>query len=176
MKKAAAFLLVIGLLQMFGDGVRIAGERLGLSVVSKLGGAAKGFGLATAASPAPRVFSAMRGLETYSTRFFIDWTDLSGGRHSLEVTPEVNAGVRGPYNRRNVYGAVLAAGPVLVTDSRTRPMFDAVAMYSLCGDAPLLRELGIDPAQVAGRVRVRLEPLSGTDLVDLPHELEPPCP
>jgi len=68
----------------------------------------KGFALATAASPAPKVFSAVHGLETYSTRFYIEYTDVRGAFHSTEITPELNSHVLGPYNRRNVFGAVLA--------------------------------------------------------------------
>jgi len=40
----------------------------------------------------------------------------------------------------------------------------------------LLRDLGIDPVGVAGRVRIRLQPRSGSNLADLPLVLEPPCP
>ena len=159
--KRAALLLLLGLLQMVGD----------LADMPAL----KGIGAATCASPAPKVFSAVRGLETYSTRFYLEWSDRSGEGHALELTPALYSRLRGPYNRRNVYGAVLAYGPVLSTDERTRPMFDAVARYALCGDAPLLRELGIDPSTVSGRVRVRLEPLPGTTLGNLPQLLEPPC-
>jgi hypothetical protein len=122
------------------------------------------------------VFSAVRGLETYSTRFFVEWTDRGGERHSLELTPEVYAAMRGPYNRRNVFGAVVAYGPLLSTDARTRPMFERVAAYALCGDAPLLRELGIDPRTLVGPARVRLVPIAGTDLGDLPDVLEARCP
>jgi hypothetical protein len=160
---AAAVLLLVGLLQMAGDCLRLP--------------ALKGLGTATVASPAPKVFSAVRGLETYSTRFFIEWTDRAGIDHSLLLTPEVNARLRGPYNRRNVYGAVLAYGPVLATDPKTQSLFTAVARYALCGKAPLLRELGIDPSQVKeGSLHIRLEPLPGGDLGDLPHVLEAPCP
>jgi hypothetical protein len=120
--------------------------------------ALKAVGLATAASPAPKVFSAVRGLETYSTRFYIEWTGTDGRPHSAEITPELNSHLKGPYNRRNVYGAVLAYGPVLVADPLSRRMFDSVASYALCGNAPLLRELGINPAEVSGTVRVRLSP------------------
>ncbi len=71
-----------------------------------------------------------------------------------------------------MYGAVLAFGPVLRTNEATRPLFDAVARYALCGDAPLLRELGLEPERIAGNVRVRLEPRHP---VDLPLVLEAPC-
>ena len=169
MRVAAACLIAVGLLQMAGDLCeQFVSPYYGLRL--------KGLGAATAAAPAPKVFSAVRGLETYSTRFFLEWEDVDGEAHSLELTPEVYGRLRGPYNRRNVYGAVLAYGPVLATDERTRPLFESVARYALCGEAPLLRELGIDPAEVAGPVRVRYEPRPGTDLGDLPRVLEAPCP
>jgi hypothetical protein len=163
MNKAAAFLLFVGLLQMTGDLLERAG-------IEKVGSAIRGVGAATTASPAPKVFSSVRGLETYSTRFYVEWTDLTGEEHSLHVTPEVYARLRGPYNRRNVYGAALAYGPVLPKELR-----EPVMRYAVCGDAPLLRELGINPEQVKS-VWVRYEPLPGTDLGDLPRKLEAPCP
>lgn len=159
---AAAALLALGLAQ-------IAGDLLGMPRL-------RGLAAATTASPLPKVFSAVRGLETYSTRFFIEWTDRAGTSHSLELTPQTYKSLRGPYNRRNVFGAVVAFGPLLSSDARTRPMFERVAAYALCGDAPLLRELGVDPATLAGPARVRLEPLPGTDLGDLPTALAPRCP
>jgi len=162
---ASIGLLILGLLQMAG----------GIFDLPLL----KGFALATAASPAPKVFSAVQGLETYSTRFYIEWTDVHGLFHSTEITPELNSHMRGPYNRRNVFGAVLAYGPILISDRRSRPMFYAVASYALCGDAPLLRELGIDPATVSGypgQLIIRLVPRPDSHLEGfLPLVLEAPC-
>jgi hypothetical protein len=159
---AAAALFLLGTIQMAGDLLHLS--------------ALKAIGAATAASPAPKVFSAVRGLETYSTRFVLEWSDRAGASHSVAVTPDLYSGLRGPYNRRNVYGAVLAYGPVLVSDPRTQEMFDSVAAYALCGDAPLLKELGIDPSQVAGHVRIHLEPRVGTHPDPMPLLLEPRCP
>lgn len=99
---AAAALLLVGLSQM-------AGDLLGLPTL-------KGLGAATAAAPAPRVFTAVRGYEAFSTRFALDYTDAAGRAHSLPVTPERYAHVRGPYNRRNVYGAALSFAPVDFAD------------------------------------------------------------
>lgn len=161
MKHAWSLLLIVGLLQMVGD-------LCGLPAL-------RGIGAATVASPAPKVFSAVRGFETYSTRFFLEWADRDSTTHSLELTPEIYARLAGPYNRRNVYGAALAYGPVLMADPQSRPMGQAVMTYALCGEAPLLRELGIDPSGISGPVRVRFAPLPGTDLRDLPSVLEPSC-
>ena len=151
--RLAAGLLVIGLAQMVGDALGIR--------------ALKGIAAATAASPAPKVFSAVQGLETFSTRFFLEWTDATGAPRSLELTPQVYARMRGPYKRLNVYGAVLAYGPVLPPELR-----DPVFRYAVTGDAPLLREVGIDPAGVTG-VRMRYEPLPSTPS-NVPRVLEAP--
>jgi hypothetical protein len=161
MKRAAMMLLIIGLMQIAGDLFRFP--------------LLKAFGAATAISPAPKVFCAVRGLETYSTHFYVEWMDKDGISRSLPLTSEVYSRLTGPYNRRNVYGAALAYGPVLATDARTKPMHDAVMKYALCDEFRLLQELGIDPQSVAGRVHVRLEPVHGTDMGELPRELEAPC-
>ena len=160
--KGAVLLLVLGLAQMTGDLTGI--------------GPLKGVGAATAASPAPKVFSAVEGYETYSTRFILEWTDTEGSSQELVLTPEVYSGLEGPYNRRNVYGAALAYGPVLSTREQTREMFWSVARYGLTGKAPVLRELGIDPATVDGPVRVRYVPLPGTEMGLLPAVLEVSAP
>jgi len=131
---------------------------------------------ATCAAPAPKVFSAVRGLETYSTRFRVEWREHDGTHGSLAIDPAAGALLDGPYNRRNVYGAALAYGPVLAADVRTRPMLEGVLRRALCGERALLREMGIDPARVAGGVRVLYEPLRVGALGDLPLVLEAPCP
>lgn len=157
MRQSAYFLLVLGLLQITGD--VLASPAL------------RGLGAATLASPAPRVFTSRAGVEGFSSRFFIDWMDRDGGQHSMELTPERYARLRGPYNRRNVYGAALAGGPALRADPALRPMWDAVASRALCGDAPLLRELGIDAVGVDGSVRLRLQ----TRAPERSIVLEAPC-
>lgn len=159
-RAAPVLLLLVGLSQM-------AGDILGLPRL-------KGLAAAWGASPAPRVFSSVRGLETYSTRFFVEWTGTHGTRRELELTPEVYGRLLGPYTRRNVYGAALAYGPVLVSDERTRPLYEALTRYALCGEAPVLRELGVPPG--ARSVRLRYEPVPGTEMGELPRELEAPCP
>jgi hypothetical protein len=142
------FLVVLGLAQMTGD-------LLGILPL-------KGIAAATGASPAPKVFSAVQGLETYSTRFFLDL-----GHTRAELTPELYSNMRGPYNRRNVYGAALAYAPVLPPALR-----DPVTKHALCGDAPLLRELGLQATRIPA---VILEPLPGTSLGNIATRFEAPC-
>jgi hypothetical protein len=159
---ATIFLLVLAMAQMLGD-------VLGFTPLT-------GLAAATTASPAPKVFSAVQGLETYSSRFSLEWRDQSGGEQILQLTPDVYSRMRGPYNRRNAYGAVMAYGPILSSNPMTKPLFESVARYGLCGEAPLLRELGIDPSTLDGPPRVRLRPLEGSDVGDLPLVIEAPCP
>jgi hypothetical protein len=157
---AAIVILLLGLLQMVGD-------LFGVAEV-------KGVGAASMASPAPKVFSSVKGLETFSTRIYLEWTSIDGGEQSIEFDRDSYANLQGPYNRRNIYGAALAYGPVLAQDERARPMLKAVLAYALTGDAPLLHELGIDPRTVRMPMRLRYESLPGTDLGELPTTLQVP--
>lgn len=157
---AAVLILLLGLLQMVGD-------LFGVPEV-------KGIGAASMASPAPKVFSSVQGLETFSTRIFLEWTGTDGSAQSIEFDRESYAKLQGPYNRRNIYGAALAYGPVLAQDERARPMLKAVLAYALTGEAPLLHELGIDPRSVRMPMTLRYESLPGTDLGDLPTTLQVP--
>jgi hypothetical protein len=139
------FLIAIGSLQMIGDVFKID--------------SLKAFGLALQTSPAPKVFTAHQGFETYSSEFFIDWVSLDGQNHSLKITPkEYYHGILGPYNRRNAYGAALSYGPVLNANEKTRPMFESISRYAFCHDAPILSELGIDPKNIKGPITIRLQP------------------
>ena len=103
---AAIVILLLGLLQMVGD-------LFGVAEV-------KGVGAASMASPAPKVFSSVKGLETFSTRIYLEWTSIDGGEQSIEFDRDSYANLQGPYNRRNIYGAALAYGPVLAQDERAR--------------------------------------------------------
>jgi hypothetical protein len=157
----ALFLVLLGLAQMTGD-------LLGWNAL-------RGLMSATTASPAPKVFSAVDGFETYSTRFFVEWTDPTGTTRSLELTPEIYARVGGPYNRRNAYGAILAYGPILSTNPATSALFESVARFALCGRSPLLAELGVEVGSTGRSARVRLEPLDPSALKNRPRVFEARC-
>lgn len=161
MSRAAFFLFVIGSLQMSADLLRLP--------------ALKAVAAATGASPAPKVFSSVQGLETFSSVFFVEWRDRDGRAHSAELTPELYSRLRGPYNRRNVFGAALAYAPILSADARTTPMYDAVVRYAFCGSAPLLRELGINPETLAEPPHVRLVVRSGSQFSQPEFLITPSC-
>jgi hypothetical protein len=114
------------------------------------------FAVATNASPAMKVFTSHDGYETFSPRFHIDW-QTDGRSRTLTLTPAVYGNVRGPYNRRNVYGAALSYSPVLVANSRMRAMHAAVVHYALCEPAPVLSELGIGKIDPGTPITVRIE-------------------
>lgn len=155
----------------------IAGGLLALGLAQMLSDAAglrslKAVAAATGASPAPKVFCSSGALETFTTRYFVEWTTGSGAARSVELTPLLYARFGGPYNRRNAYGAALAYGPVLAADPRTRPMLRSVIDFALTGEAPLLREIGLDATDRRGPIRVRFEPREGTSVPGLPLVLE----
>ena len=112
-------MIVVGTTQM-------AGHVLGIPTLTALGAA-------TGASPAPKVFTAHKGFETYSSKFHISWSDKNGAHHELHLTPSVYSNVRGPYNRHNAYGAALSYAPVLQSNSLTKPMHESVLRYTFCG-------------------------------------------
>jgi hypothetical protein len=158
---ASVFLLVIGLSQMAGDLLRIP--------------QLKGLAAATAASPAPRVFSSVQGLETFSSDFYIEWKDRNGAAHAIKLTPEMYSRIQGPYNRRNVFGAALSYAPILASGPRTKLMYDAVVQYALCGPAPLLREIGIDPSDLSEPPVIRLVPRADTRFGTAPFLITQSC-
>lgn len=126
---AAIGLLLVGSSQMVGDVASIP--------------ALKGLGAATALAPAPKVFTSVRGFETFSNRFVLE---ASGQQW------ELSGRLRGPYNRRNVYGAALAYGPVLPPAMR-----DPVLREALCGPH-VMKELGLPIAKAGERRGVRYVP------------------
>ena len=140
-------LLLLALAQMAGD----------LAGVGVLRGAAA----ATAASPAPKVFTRVGDSEPFSARFALVVSQRGRGEERVELTPERHARLAGPYNRRNVFGAAIAAAPELVAEPMTQPLFEQVARYALCGDAPVLRELGAAAGAIA-TVVIERRSASGT--------------
>ncbi|WP_250655971.1 hypothetical protein [Alkalimarinus coralli] len=137
------FLVAVGSLQMLGD---LTGWT-----------ALKGVGAASHASPAPKVFTAQEGFETFSSSFFIDWVDGKGELQTLTLSPENYRYIRGPYNRRNAYGAAISYGPVLSRSAITKPMFKSAVDFAFCRDRSLLRELPL-PTPLPERLVVRIEP------------------
>jgi hypothetical protein len=115
-------IILIGLLQ-------IIGYLLGSKAI-------RGLGAASGSSPLPLVFTEVKGVETFANDFFVTYTDAAGHDTAVQLTPANYAKLEGPYNRRNIYGAAIAYGPILKKD-----LLDAVLTYALCSDRRLLREI-----------------------------------
>ena len=130
---------------------QMAGDVLGV-------GWLRGAAAATAASPAPKVFTRVGRAEPFSGRFALVVYERRGRSQRIDLTPERYARLAGPYNRRNVFGAAIAAAPELVAEPLTRRMFEQVASHALCGDAAVLRELASPVGAVESVVIERRSP------------------
>jgi len=155
----AGALVVVGLSAMAGD----------VSGLTPLFGA----GLATGAAPAPKVFTSRDNLESFSATYVLEWEDASG-THQHTLDPQTYSRLKGPYNRRNVYGAALAGGPILNADPVMQPMLDEVVRYAFCGDDTVLEEMGIHDVDT-GSLRVRVFPQPGHPEPDVPLIYEVSC-
>jgi len=100
-----ALVIAIGCLAMLGNITGIA--------------ALKKLGLATAASPYPKVFCDApvyekpgEEIETFASIFTLSYL-VGEEKKEVVITPELYSKIRGPYNRRNVYGAILSYAPAL---------------------------------------------------------------
>jgi hypothetical protein len=98
----------------------------------------------TNVAPAMKVFTAQKGYETYSSKFELTISYSDGQTVIAQLNPRKYSGLRGPYNRRNVYGALIAYGPVLVSNPKTHSMWKAMANRSFCGESSVLSELGFN--------------------------------
>lgn len=124
-------LFVIGSLQIIG--VALGSRTL------------KGIGLASVASPLPLVFSHFRGIETFAADFQLRLKKNGKVVFDTQITSELYQKLKGPYNRRNIYGAVFAYGPVLTQPSE-KVLVESVLKQSLCSGGPLVSEFKL-PAE-----------------------------
>jgi len=95
------------------------------------------FGVLTAASPLPLVFSEVKGVETFASDFYMQWVEEDGDSVKVKMTPELYSKIKGPYNRRNVFGAAIAYAPVL-----PEKVWEPILKYGICNEI-LDTELGI---------------------------------
>lgn len=145
---------------------------LGLSLLNMLGDALdlpklKGLASLTAASPLPKVFSDVRGLETYASEFTLLIEEPGQPARDVPITPELYAKLSGAYNRRNVYGAALSYAPRL-----PEPLWQQVFCFALRPGGPLRREMQLpDHPETRIRVSLRTRTRGRSDA----WILDPPC-
>ncbi|HEY1582492.1 MAG TPA: hypothetical protein VGF73_05295 [Chthoniobacterales bacterium] len=112
----------------------------------------RGIGAASVVAPSPNVFCDVNGLEGFASTFTLQFRSGSGPAREIAITPELYSRLRGPYDRRNAYGAALSYGPKL-PDSLWRSVYD----YGWKENGPLRRELGIPNENVYVVTVIRTE-------------------
>lgn len=129
-------LLCIGMMAMTGD------------LVGSF--ALKGLGAISCVAPFPKVFSEMDGVEGFAGEFEIQVERADGEIEIVPINPALYAKLRGPYNRRNVYGAALAGGPFLPEE-----LWQPVYQHGLKPGGPLRDEFDLSPDTKDVRVFIR---------------------
>ena len=102
----------------------------------------KGIGTISTASPLPFVFSAFNGVETFSKSMNIDITMTNGTHVIIPIDHKLYWGLKGPYNRRNVIGAVFSHGPFFDKPEMIK-IRDQVFNWGFC-QGHLVHEFGIN--------------------------------
>ena len=101
----------------------------------------KGLATISGASPLPFVFSSYQDIETFSTKFDMEVTFTNGTTNYFPIDHKLCSRLKGPYNRRNVIGAVFSHGPFF-KDPRTIQMRDQILDWGFC-KGHLAGEFGI---------------------------------
>lgn len=102
----------------------------------------KGIAAISTASPLPFVFSAYQGVETFSTTFEMEIKLTNGTQRLVPLDHKLYSGLKGPYNRRNVIGAVFSHGPFFV-DPKMIKIRDQILNWGFC-KGHLMSEFGIN--------------------------------
>lgn len=97
----------------------------------------RNLGVLSSASPLPIVFTEVKGVEAFAADFYLIWTDESNNIQEVKMTPALYAKLKGPYNRRNTYGAAIAGAPIL-----PEKIWKPILRYGLCENV-LENELGL---------------------------------
>lgn len=87
----------------------------------------RSLGVITCASPLPIVFTEVKGVETFASDFYMVWENENGTQEKRKITPEIYSKIKGPYNRRNVFGAAIAYGPIL-----PKQVLNPILEYGIC--------------------------------------------
>ena len=103
----------------------------------------KGLGFASGSSPLPFVFSAYNGVETFSTTFELDITFKNGTNMIKMMDNKLYGMLDGPYNRKNVYGAIFSHGPFFDKPEMIE-IRQQVLYWGLCEPGILAKEFEIN--------------------------------
>ncbi|MGJ8676016.1 MAG: hypothetical protein ACSHX0_00720 [Akkermansiaceae bacterium] len=104
----------------------------------------KGLGLASCAAPFTKVFchaqeyQSDNEFETFAAEFTLNFQTPRGEVQSIKITPEIYRQLKGSYQRRNVYGAILAYGPAFSQEVQQKTFH-----YAIESPGTIRKELGI---------------------------------
>lgn len=101
-----------------------------------IGAPLAGVGRLTLASPHPKVFCQTGEHEPFGFAFEVEAVYQDGQRERFPIGSDAYSRIPGPYMYRNVYGAMLAFGPLLDPDT-----VDAVMRFGLCAPDGDLRPM-----------------------------------
>ncbi|MFZ4773116.1 MAG: hypothetical protein ACOYK9_03910 [Chlamydiia bacterium] len=141
---------LVGLFLTFIGSIAMVGDLCDLPKV-------KGLAAAWGASVLPKVFSTADGLETFSAEVVFTIFLKDGTTQKALLTKELAAKLKGPYNRRNVYGALLVYGPVFQNNAKIAPMMEEIIAHVAVDNSPLIRDFGLDPKEIEA-IEVELIP------------------
>ena len=133
-------------------------QTLGFFIGSK---AVRGIGLTTMASPLPIVFTQFRGIETFALKMNSEITTRSGEVSNHEMTPQKYSMLKGPYNLRNVYGAVISYGAGFESE-KEKKLLSAVLNHGFCSPGNLQRDMEL-PGDIES-IKVHLKPKTKDDI------------
>ena len=148
---APAFLIAVGCLQMVGDLTDVR--------------AIKAVGAATGSSPAPKVFTAHKGFETYSSQL-LPALDRQGKRRAAGVALDARRLPRRAPVRTTAATPMARSCPMrrcCKSEPATRPMHDSAIAYTMCGELQpaATRSASIAPtSRRAGHHRAEAAPSS----------------
>lgn len=91
----------------------------------------RGIAFSTAASPLPLVFSSYNGIETFSTKFMFEIEIINNTIITIPMTKKIYDKIGGPYNRRNVYGAIFTHGPFFQSE-KLITLRQQILDYAIC--------------------------------------------
>ncbi len=127
-------------------------------------------------SPAMKVFTAHQGYETYSAKFKLTMLYADGTEFEAILDSERYAGLAGPYNRRNVYGALIAYGPVLYKKTATHDMWVEMTRRAFCQRKTVMSELNFPIQTAVTKVTVSyINQISADTAADYPTQLSIRC-
>lgn len=91
----------------------------------------RGLAFSTAASPLPLVFTKYNGVETFSTTFMADLYTTNNTKITIPIDYDIYSQIKGPYNRRNIFGAIFSHGPFFQTKELLE-LRNQILSYVIC--------------------------------------------